>query len=501
MKFFLFTFFLPLLVASICGCSTPLRTIPQRPAPLENEGDSVAIIHEIIDSQSCRNIAYHQVPGLPFLRLNRFWQSQTNHPLSAETLALLLKVAREFDSKSVAGEISCLDSTSKSQLADRLSLNNSSTASILEQYEAGARILLRHHLTDPSQLLEALRDAKVPDNYSTTYRVLGLYPLIAPVFTLAVVDAYEERESWLQRPESELLNDGDWRLYSLMDDAPLSMAQAGELIRQTSSNPLGVPLPDEHQAQLLAATYAPTLIQQEETGADLWGRVDHNGNAPHIVTEEPTFYYYLDHGLRAGQPFLRINYVNWYPERTGEKTPWFEHGAFDGLTIGVSIDDSGQPFLLQVMNNCGCYLQYFPAVDSGLESRDVPWAPDPLLAQTLPKWDERHKPTIAINAGWHQVERLLKREPELERTGTYRLLPYKLLEQIPLSGGQSISLFDSQGVLPGSERIERFFFFPMGIPSVGSMKQRGHQPITLVGRAHYDDADWLDYPFSVKPRH
>lgn len=497
MKTFLLSLFLPLLIVSFCGCSISPEIIAKSPTAPQSEAGLVAAIHKVIDNQNCRNIAYHQVPGLPFLRLNRFWQNLTNQPLAAENLAFFLQMARDFDRQSMTGEISCLSPGVRDKLAEEISLKNSTAATILERYETAAEKSLQQRQGQPLDLLKALREAEVPDNYSTTYRVLGLYPLIAPIFTLAVVDAYERRESWLQRPDNELLKEGSWTLYNSLENATLSIAQAGDLLRQISNNPLGVPLPDEIQARQLAATYAPTLVQQVKSSSDLWGRVQHDGISPQIETEEPTFYYYLDHGLRAGQPFLRINYVNWYPERTGDTAPWFEHGALDGLTIGVSIDASGKPFLLQAMNNCGCYLQYFPAVGAGLKSRDVPWAPDPLISQSLPKWDENHKPVIAINAGWHQVERLLKSAPELKKTEFYQLLPYKTLEQIPLSEGQSISLFDTKGVVPVSERVERFFFFPMGIPSVGSMRQRGNQPVTLIGRAHYDDADWLNYPFSV----
>jgi len=61
-------------------------------------------------------------------------------------------------------------------------------------------------------------------------------------------------------------------------------------------------------------------------------------------------------------------------------------------------------------------------------------------------------------------------------------------------------MFNPRGIVSGSERPEPYFFFPMGIPDVGAMRQRGRQPITLIGRAHYDDADYLDYLLRpVKP--
>jgi hypothetical protein len=35
----------------------------------------------------------------------------------------------------------------------------------------------------------------------------------------------------------------------------------------------------------------------------------------------------------------------------------------------------------------------------------------------------------------------------------------------------------------------------MGIPSIGSMRQRGHHAILLSGRAHFDDPDLFNVNF------
>jgi hypothetical protein len=37
--------------------------------------------------------------------------------------------------------------------------------------------------------------------------------------------------------------------------------------------------------------------------------------------------------------------------------------------------------------------------------------------------------------------------------------------------------------------------FPMGVPDVGSMRQRGHQAIRLVGRSYFDDPELFDRNF------
>ena len=77
----------------------------------------------------------------------------------------------------------------------------------------------------------------------------------------------------------------------------------------------------------------------------------------------------------------------------------------------------------------------------------------------------------------------------------YELLPYEMLESLARGDGGSASVFDAEGIAKGSERVERFIFFPTGIPSIGSMRQRGHHAITLSGRTHFDEPGLFEHYF------
>jgi len=102
-----------------------------------------------------------------------------------------------------------------------------------------------------------------------------------------------------------------------------------------------------------------------------------------------------------------------------------------------------------------------------------------------------------VNSGWHQVQRLLVFR-EAAAPVFYDLLPYEVLESLPTQNGPGKSLFNSEGIVPGTERNERFFLFPMGVPSVGSMRQRGHQAIDFIGKAHFDDPDLFERNFVLQ---
>jgi hypothetical protein len=73
--------------------------------------------------------------------------------------------------------------------------------------------------------------------------------------------------------------------------------------------------------------------------------------------------------------------------------------------------------------------------------------------------------------------------------------PYDQLEMLPRSENTYASIFNSRGIAKDSGRVEFLIFFPMGIPDVGSMRQRGHHAIKLVGRSDFEDPDLFDKNF------
>jgi hypothetical protein len=124
-------------------------------------------------------------------------------------------------------------------------------------------------------------------------------------------------------------------------------------------------------------------------------------------------------------------------------------------------------------------------------------ATPPFVPQNLPKIEGGELLGLRVNSGWHQVQRL---SPVREANGAvpYELLPYEALESLPTGNGPGKSIFDSEGIVPGTERSERFFLFPMGVPSVGSMRQRGHHAIDFIGRVHFDDPNLFERNFILK---
>ncbi len=85
-----------------------------------------------------------------------------------------------------------------------------------------------------------------------------------------------------------------------------------------------------------------------------------------------------------------------------------------------------------------------------------------------------------------------------DRSLPYQLAVYEQLEMLPHDDHSFESIFNSDGIGKGSGRIEPLIFFPMGIADIGSMRQRGHHAVKLVGREHFDDPDLFDRNFEIE---
>ena len=79
---------------------------------------------------------------------------------------------------------------------------------------------------------------------------------------------------------------------------------------------------------------------------------------------------------------------------------------------------------------------------------------------------------------------------------TAMLRPAQELGHLPLQNGQgTASLFDEDGFVQGTERLESLILWPMGVDKPGAMRQWGHHATAFVGRRHFDEATLMDRYF------
>jgi hypothetical protein len=121
------------------------------------------------------------------------------------------------------------------------------------------------------------------------------------------------------------------------------------------------------------------------------------------------------------------------------------------------------------------------------------WA---LVPQQLPRVMEGERPVLSIASGTHYVERV-SIERGADSLVRYAFRQYDELRSMPRAVGDHASAFGPEGLIAGSERLERFLFWPMGIASAGAMRQWGRHATAFVGRRHFDDADLLERRFEL----
>jgi hypothetical protein len=153
--------------------------------------------------------------------------------------------------------------------------------------------------------------------------------------------------------------------------------------------------------------------------------------------------------------------------------------------------------MLDIMNNCGCYHLFVPPKNRIQRVLPSPLAIDAFIPRWMPESFPQHRLSLRINSGWHQVDNIATARTISEFI-PYRMKPYDELEMLPHGDAAHASIFNSSGIAKNTGRIEPLIFFPMGIPEVGSMRQRGHHAIKLVGRAYFDDPDLFNQNFEFE---
>ena len=366
---------------------------------------------------------------------------------------------------------------------------------IYQKTESYALQLFRDDQTNPDFMDILKRVVTIPDEYSSVARFFGLYPLAAIPVTIATSMAYSRFKKWHQTSLNDL--DIDGRLIRFFPEASDSAAYQtfmNCLYDPSSLDIFGLPVLTALDERRLADRFAPVIYQDVAKEYDRIGKITWQDNQVRVDTGQPAAYFYTSHNFLDGRPVLQINYVFWYSERAGENAPWIERGPLDGISYRVTLDRTGKPVMVDIMNNCGCY--YFFVPQKAVVAKVVTTTGEiaPLVPAWLPEEFPEKKINLRVNSGWHQVQKVFTEEVSASCVA-YALIPYGELESLPKRAGQRESVFLPTGIMKDSWRIEPYIFFSMGIHNIGYMRQRGHHAIKMVGRGHFTDPDLFDRSF------
>ena len=335
----------------------------------------------------------------------------------------------------------------------------------------------------------------VDDEYIPLRKVLGLYP-ITSVFVSRGVKKWhaEARERFSTEPPT------DWQPKRYVPAAGPDTGIAHRIIQGGKRDALGIPTYSVQDRHALFQVYAPIWEIQTQGDADRIGSPTWNDNDRiHVDTHRPRTYTLLSF-TRFGKTILtQLNYIIWFPSRPSDGVIDIYAGLLDGLNYRVTLDGDGNPILYETMHNCGCYYKAYPT--SRLRVREtMDYKEAPLILQAPEMQPASEMMVVGMAHRTHYVRTLYPVSRDVEGDAdAYTLADYGELKILPQVNGKPKSMFDRYGLVPGSQRLERFILWPTGVLSPGAMRQWGRHAVAFVGERHFDDPFYLDKMFVPRP--
>jgi hypothetical protein len=446
-----------------------------------------------VAQNAVNDIAARPMPGFPYLRIDRFlasMKSEAKQDLQRRRAWVDAMRARDADGRRV--EIANL---SAARVAE---LGVGKRTAVETRTQDCAERLMTADLGTEAAIDELYRRAFVADDYSSAKRALGLYELTRLPFYAGVSGWQEDTaEIFSKAGRGELTNE-QMRRYLPPQLPVFSRQQVSEILARAAEHPLGLAQLSPVQRRQLFATYAPVLEIETHADFDRIGRLYWSSNAsPQVDVSQPVVYHRLGYTRVGGRTLLQLVYVAWFPERPIDGSFDVLGGHLDGVVWRVTLAADGEPLLFDSIHPCGCYHMFFPT--PRLEPLPPPqhWTEWAFIPASLPAVAESQRLVVEVQSRSHYLRNVSATTAPGNGT-TYQFAEYGDLRSLPLPQGGSRSVFGPDGLITGSERGERYLFWPMGIKSPGAMRQAGSQATAFVGRRHFDDADLVDKRFRLR---
>jgi hypothetical protein len=537
-------------VVSMAGCasfSTPVPLDASAATPqLQACVDDYAALDVAIDAAGVRDAGAVRVPGFAHLRVDRFTASlqdrlATSGAVAADTYqnaketegqtanqaahhttfyTALLQRLVQLDLDARRFEIANLPATTRAQWASSAD-GKSNVTTLLQRLQNCANLLVAHDAASPQRMAALLPRLQVPDSYRTAYRAAGVYAITRYPFAAGVRKLEAERSAVMNStvttsdaPPATGLH--RVRYAPALPFTPLDAAQLRTVLAPPANDPLKVPAPSPADQALLLAQFAPHFDIDIASDSDKPGALVWTAGELSLDTAAPTMYQHIAHTRYGAHNLLQLVYTVWFAARPPAPGSTLDllAGKLDGITWRVTLAPDGTPLVYDTMHPCGCYHMFFPtpaAQPKPAPEQGIEWA---FIPHSLPAVQQPM--LIRIAPTTHYIDRVSLLDTNADAAPpTSTPLPvrdYHALRALPLDRSAtdvlppnttvtSRSMFNPQGFVDGTDRAERYLFWPMGIARAGSMRQWGHHATAFVGRRHFDDATLMQQRFDFDAKH
>ena len=476
------------------GCMTleqPLRShVESGPAAAKDCASWFTALDETVERAGVRDAGAYRLPGFPYLRLDRFLASFRDEAKRNEA-AFAAWVARlqELDAAARAYELANLPG----EFLDALQVTGRAQAQA--KTARCATELARDDLASPSGRELLFARAQVPDDYAGWKRALGIYPLSSIPFRMGVRGWERRAIAMFRRDRTDEAGPGELMRYEPAGTAA-GPEQIATLVARSRADALGILRFSAADHEALLKAYAPVFEIDATGDYDRFGALAwREGPSPEVDASEPVAYGRVAYTRYRNKTLLQLVYTIWFPERPPDGALDLLAGRLDGVVLRVTLDASGRPLVYDTIHPCGCFHMFFPTArvrTLPAPGPHIEWAFAPV---TLPSLAPAQRIALRIESRTHYV--IDVRADGSGGGSSYRLADDDTLRALPTPDGGTRSAFGPDGVVPGTERAERFLFWPMGIDNPGAMRQWGRQATAFVGRRHFDDADLIERRFEI----
>lgn len=483
-----------LLVAACASQAPRPEAAPGTPAAERIACErSFAALDEAVAMASVQDAETARIQGFPYLRVDRFLMSYREQPMSAVQFEAWVDRLQALDQRARQSELANLP---KAVRAAHSALAGSD-AQVLDELARCGDVLRQSELSDSASWQRLRTAAVAPSEYQPFKRLLGLYPITAQFVMAGVGRLHKELKATFATPPEQLPVAGQLLAYVPPPQPTwLAKQEVAALLKSSANNPLTIPEPRGVDRTGLLARFAPIWIVDVTSDDDRPGRVEwRDSDLPYINTTRPRVYTRLSHTRFLGQVLLQLNYQIWFPARPRSGAFDILGGHLDGITWRVTLDSDGEPLIYDVIHNCGCYHMFFPGPRLHFKGKPQAFEEPLLIPSAAPLLDEGERVAVHVAHTTHYLERVSPAHTIAEREIGYRFADYHTLRSLPLPGAGHRSLFAGDGIVPGTQRGERWILWPMGIPAPGAMRQWGHHATAFVGRRHFDDPNLFERYF------
>lgn len=462
---------------------------PNAPDPRTAQIQSCGELYRMLDARvrqaGVGDAQYARIAGYPYLRIDRFLAAGEIKPdADSGAFDVWTERLRRLDLDARHVELQNLPAETRETLGKSLD----------GRLENCSRLLMRSHLQSAADRVQLLESAYVPDDYSVAKRVAGLYPFTSLPFMAGVTNLHESMRADFSRPLATLPVEGRVSRYvPPTDSVTLTGAALRDLLKDSDVDAFGIAELSTLDRQRLFEHFAPVfeidiVDDDDRIGEPFWAE----DGLPSVNVTRPVVFRRISYSRFEGRTLLQLNYSVWFPARPSSGDFDLLSGRLDGITFRVTLGHDGRPLVYDSMHNCGCYHLFVPTRRLKRKPPSAGHEEPPLVPQFIDV--EEGRLVLRIARGNHYLQRMyFDMSPgDGER---YGMRNDDSLRSLAWGNGERRSLFAPDGLVLGSERGERWLFWPMGIAEPGAMRQWGRHATAFVGIRHFDDADLFERYF------